>query len=370
MAKQPDNTQPFQLVAQRVMQHLETSGSVAQGANQHLETSGYDGARRHVEERLPAEQVNNINAVLGSRSVSYRDVLIVQLAYKIASDQAGDLTVRHAGARTVGKMLGQFFAAHHIPSVQDAYQNIGKNSTNLARGNFPEFDSFLRWATTEKTITNVQIEAAFDYVCAAVAITARPVLPMPPLDRGTLTFGSLSRLLRDLFDLGSQGAYEQFAIASLLSALVEQTGSQQYRVETKSLNASDKSSRAAGDIQIMTGNRVVEAYEVTANDWETKLPGAEKTVKDHDLTRIHIVASIRTGADEQVLRKLDSQAVDVSVLNLREFAVSLASVLTRSFRAHALERMYEYLDRYQPDVGRVNRYVRMIESLGLNERAG
>ena len=370
MAKQSDNKQPFELVAQRVIQHLGTSASGAQGVIQHLATLGYDGARRHMEESIPAAQVKNIDAVLASTRVSYRDVLIVQLAYKIASDQAGNLTVRHAGARTVGKRLGQFFAEHHIPSVQDAYQNIGKNSTNLTRGNFPEFDSFLQWATTEKTITDAQIEAAFDYVCAAVAVTARPVLPMPPLDRGTLTFGSVSRLLRDLFDLGSQGAYEQFAIASLLSALIEQTAPHQYRVETKNLNASDRSSRAAGDIQIMTGNRVVEAYEVTANDWETKLPGAEKTVKDHDLTRIHIVASISEGAVERVLQKLDGQAVDVSVLNLREFAVSLASVLTRSFRAYALERMYEYLDRYQPDVGRVNRYVDMIESLGLNEKAG
>lgn len=370
MAKQPDNEKSFQLVAQRVIHHLETLGSGAQGANQQSKKSGYDRARRQMKLRLPAEQVKNIDAVLGSTRVSYRDVLIVQLAYKIASDQAGDLTVRHAGSRTVGKTLGQFFAKHHIPGVQDAYQNIGKNSTNLTRGNFPEFDSFLRWATNESTITDAQIEAAFDYVCAAVAVTARPVLPMPPLNRGTLTFGNVSRLLRDLFDLGSQGAYEQFAIASLLSALIEQTGCHQYRVETKSLNASDKSSRAAGDIQIMTGNRVVEAYEVTANDWETKLPGAEKTVKDHDLTRIHIVASIGEGAGEQVLRKLDSQAIDVSVLDLREFAVSLASVLTRSFRAHALERLYEYLDRYQPEVARVNQYVCMIESLGLNEKAG
>lgn len=52
---------------------------------------------------------------------------------------------------------------------------------------------------------------------------------MPPLDRGTLTFGSVSRLLRDLFDLGSQGAYEQFAIASLLSALIEQTAQDYFK---------------------------------------------------------------------------------------------------------------------------------------------
>ena len=322
-----------------------------------------------MEATLPAEQVKNVHSVLYSTSISYRDVLVVQMAYRLASEEASDLTIRHAGARTVGQRLGKFFARHHIRCVQDAYQNIGKNSTNLTRGNFSEFDSFLRWASTDKNITDAQIEAAFDYVCAAVAVTARPVFAMPPLNRGALTFATVSRLLRDLFDVGSQGAYEQFAIAALLSALIEQTGARKYRVETKNLNASDKSSRAAGDVQIVMGNRVVEAYEITANDWETKLPGAEKTVRDHDLTRIHIVASVKEGAIADLLRKLEGQEVDVSVLNLREFAMSLTSALTRAFRAEALERLYEYLDRYQPDVERVNRYVRMIESHGLKENA-
>ena len=290
MAKEADDTGPFGLVACRVSQHLKASGR--------------DRARRLMEATLPAEQVKNVDTVLDSASISYRDVLVVQLAYRLASEGTSNLTVRHAGARTVGQRLGTFFARHHIRSVQDAYQNIGKNSTNLTRGNFAEFDSFLRWASTDKKITDAQIEAAFDYICAAVAVTARPVLTMPPLNRSALTFATVSRLMRDLFDVGSQGAYEQFAIAALLSALIEQTGARQYRVETKNLNASDKSSRAAGDVQIVMGNRVVEAYEITANDWETKLPGAEKSVRDHDLTRIHIVASVKEGAIADLLRKL------------------------------------------------------------------
>ena len=320
-----------------------------------------------MEEKLPRDQVENIDAVLNSKSISYRDVLLIQLAYRLTSEKIRNLTERPVGARTVGKKLGDFFARKHIRSVKDAFQNIGKNSTNLVRNNFGEFDSFLRWASTDESVTDVEIEAAFDYVCAAVAVTARPVVPMPTLNRSALTFARVSRLLRDLFDVGSQGAYEQFSIAAFLSALVEQTGSHQYRVETKSLNASDKSSMAAGDVQIMMGNRVVEAYEITANDWKTKLPGVEKTVRDYDLTRIHIVASVEDGLEEELLRELEGQTVDVSVLNIREFVVSLTSVLTRTFRAEALVRLYEYLDRYQPDVQRVNQYVRMIEYRGLKE---
>ena len=342
---------------------------VARRVSQHLKASGHEKARMQMEAMLPAVQVKNVDAVLGSTSISYRDALVVQLAYRLASEGARDLTVRHPGARTVGQKLGKFFARRHIRSVQDAYQNIGKNSTNLTRGNFSEFDSFLRWASTDKHITDAQVEAAFDYICAAVAVTARPVLAMPALNRGALTFANVSGLLFELFDVGSHGAYEQFAIAALLSALIDQTDLHQYRVETKNLNASDRSSRAAGDVQIITGNRIVEAYEITANDWETKLPGAEKTVKDYDLTRIHIVASVKEGSFRELLQKLEGQDVDVSVLDIREFAVSLTSALTRAFRAKALERLYEYLDRYQPNVERVNGYVQRIEARRLKESA-
>ena len=355
MTKEPDDVGPFDLIARRVSQHLEASQR--------------DSARKRMEVMLPAQQVTNIDAVLDSTRISYRDVLMIQLAYRLTSDGANDLTVRHTGARTVGQKLGGFFADQHIQSVKDAFQNIGKNSTILVRGNFSEFDSFLRWASTDQSITDVEIEAALDYTCAAVAATSRAVLSMPVLNRGALTFVRVSKLLQNLFDSGSQGAYEQYAIAALLSALLEQTDTRQYRVETKNLNASDKSSGAAGDIQIMMGNRIVEAYEVTANDWKTKLPGAEKTVKDHDLTRIHILASVKEGTAGELLRELGGQEVDVSVLNLREFAGSLTSALTRAFRAEALVRLYEYLDRYLPDVKRVNRYVRFIEAHGLKESA-
>ena len=355
MTKESEDAGPFELVSRRVRQHLEASGR--------------DRTRRQLEETLPAEHVRNVDAVLNSTKVSYRDALMIQLAYRLTSEAAIDLTVRQAGARTVAQRLGEFFGHQHIQKVQDAFQNIGKNSTNLARGNFTEFDSFLQWASTNSGSTDAQIEAVFDFVCAAVAATARPVLPMPALDRSALTFARMSKLLRDLFDIASQGAHEQFTIAALLSALIEQMGAREYRVETKNLNASDKSSRTAGDVQILMGNRIVEAYEITASDWETKLPSAEKTVKDHDLTRIHIVASIKDEAVTALLGKLAGQEIDVSVLNLWEFAVSLTSALTRPFRAEALVRLYEYLDRYQPDIERVNRYVQMIESHELTESA-
>ena len=344
---------PYELVASRVTQHLDSPK--------------LDAIRNRLQAILPGEHLSNIDVVLKSSRTSYRDVLIVQLAYRLATPGAADLTIRHSGARTVGQKLGKFFAKHHIRKVQDAYQNIGKNTTNLTRGNFGEFDSFLRWASAPTLATDDVIEAAFDYACAVVASTARPVSELPPLNRGALTFARTKKLLHELFKIGSQGAYEQFTIAALLAAVIEQTGSHSYRVETKKLFASDKSSRTAGDVQILAGNRVVEAYEVTAADWETKLSGAAKTVRDHDLTRIHIVAAVEGSVTKELLAKLERESVDVSVLSLPDFADSLTSALTRPFREFSLVRLYELLERYQPDIGLVNRYVNTIQSHRLHD---
>jgi hypothetical protein len=110
-----------------------------------------------------------------------------------------------------------------------------------------------------------------------------------------LSFASVFGLLTDMFGRASQGAYEQFATAALLHALIQEAGVQGYRVETKSLNASDRSSRVAGDIQILVGPRVVEAYEVTAADWGPKIDGAEQTIRENDLSRLHVVANTSVG---------------------------------------------------------------------------
>ena len=98
---------------------------------QHLESGELNAVRALLETTIPSEHVRNIDEVLSSSRISYRDVLIVQLAYRLSIQGLTDLTMRHSGARTVGKGLGKFFANYHIRSVQDAYQNIGKNTKNL-----------------------------------------------------------------------------------------------------------------------------------------------------------------------------------------------------------------------------------------------
>lgn len=312
--------------------------------------------------------LGNLDLVLrNTKQLSYRDALVVQLAFWLANGKATDTTMRQEGGRGVSKWLGEYLASKHIRAVSDAFQNIGKNTENLARGNLKEFDAVLRWGA-ENTRTQPEINAAFRYTCAKIAANARPILAMPALDRGTLTFGRVCEMLSRLYATPSAGAFEQFAVAALLYALIEQQGETQYRVETKNLNASDKSSRSAGDIQILVGNRVVEALEVTANDWREKLSGAAKTIKDNDLSRLTIVAAGVQATGDALFGELNALGFDLSVLEVKAFSFSMVSALTRQGRATACNRLYELLDRYQSSVEIVNQFVTMLNELSLTEK--
>jgi len=315
-----------------------------------------------------ADVLANLDAVLSNQSMmSYRDAVVVQLAFWLANNGNADITQRLSGGRSVSGWLGNYLAGKHIRAVKDAFQNIGKNTENLTRGNFKEFDQILQWGA-DPSRSFAEVEGAFRYACVKIAANARPILPMPELDRGRLTFGRVSDLISHLFATPSGGAYEQFGIAALLHALIEQQGETQYRVETKNLNASDRSSRSAGDVQIVVGNRVVEAIEVTANDWTEKLPSAGKTIRDNDLGRLTIVAAGVDAAGKALLDKLNTLDFDLSVLEVKGFAFSIVSSLTRPGRANALKRLYELLDRNQPKVEIVNQFVALIKQLELHEK--
>ncbi len=314
-------------------------------------------------EQLPGAIAADLQQVLADSRISYRDGVLIQLAYGIAQPEL-DLSRRAIGARTVAQQLGVFLSERHIRSVKDAYQNIAKNTEVLTRGNVPEFDRLLNWAN-EASIS--ERHAAFRFACASVAATARPVLSMPRLNRGALTFARTRKLLSRLLDAPSGGAFQQFAVAALLHAAVDNHGTGTSRVETKNLNASDRSSFAAGDVQIVSGHRVIEALEVTANSWRTKMPDLRKVIRDNDLSRLHIVADRPSVDEADLAASLDEIEEDVSVLDVDQVVEVLLAILTRSQRADALSRLYEYLDRYQSDVDRVNFYVTQLNENQLVE---
>ncbi|MGV3723037.1 MAG: hypothetical protein ACO1SX_19225, partial [Actinomycetota bacterium] len=324
--------------------------------------SAVEDARVRLASVVPAEQCANLETVLTTNQLSYRDGILIQLAYAVESPGI-DTTHRQEGARGIAKALGSLLASLHIRAVSDAYQNIAKNTPLLTRGNFLPFDSFLTWA---KSASPEQVQACFDYAWRAVARTARPVRSMPQLDTGRLTFAAVQMVLVTLLNTPSGGAHEQYIVASLLDALIQQHDlSGRYRVETKRINASDSSSRAAGDVQVLADNRVIEAYEVTANDWRTKTQGASQKIREHDLSRIHIVAGIGATDYRGIVQELAALPDDISVLDVTAFCAAIVSTLTRNYRGAAFRRLHEYLDRYGGDVTRVNAFVALLEAQNL-----
>jgi hypothetical protein len=361
--------------------HSERAWSLLEGALQrHLARRGtLTSEEREAYERLiPGPQRANVETILesykpGGAGKSYRIAMLVQLAFGLTGEAGAhvDLTERPAGAR--GKPTGVAHKVHlvlssaHVASVEDAYQNIAKNTTNLTRGNFADFDDFLRWASNGERNRN-EIQGLFDYVCAQIVATSRPIAPMPVLSQGALTFARVVSLFNEMLDSPSRGAHEQFIVASLLHGKVEQLnvpGHRTERVETKKLTASDASSGAAADVQIKSGSRALEAFEVTANDWAGKVDSAREKMRAHDLTRVHIVGAISDG--REMLDQLRARDEDVSVLEIRAYVAELTAELTKAGRLSALGRLYELLDRNQGEIELVNAYVDRLRRHGLAE---
>lgn len=341
----------WNLVQATVKAHLENPARAAQWLSQY-------------EALVPADQRTHIDAVLAETAVSYRDGLIIQLAFALSPPAGIDITQRPPGGRSVAANLGKLLREAHVPAVADAYQNIAKNNRALVRGNVPAFDAFRQWAARLDTSQD-QLRASLEHIIGKTAATARPVTALPEINQARLTFGRVMRLFEFMFSTHSQGAHEQFIVAALLHAFVEAERTDRRRVETKKLNASDRSSAAAADVQIMTGSRVLDAFEVTANDWSTKLAGIEATIRAHDLTRVTVIAAVDWSQWQQLLEAVEGLAIDVSVVELRAFCATYVAILTKQGRATAIRRLYEFLDQYQPDNLRVNNLVDLLRRLDL-----
>ena len=301
---------------------------------------------------LPAHVADKLDAVIAHRHRSYRDAALLQLAFGALSDDPFDHCTRQPGGRGAAGRLGTYLAAHHIAAVQDALQNVGKNTPDLCRGNVAEFDGLLHWANAADLDAP---RACLQYAIMAIAQTARPVLPMPVIDRSKLTFVRVAQLFQAMLDAPSQGIHQQMIVAACLEAIIDEfgmAGTGGFRVDTKNVSASDVSAGVPGDIQIKWGNRAEEAFEVTANPWLEKVAKALRLIREQDLPRAHIVATV-TPAEYGAMPEFDD-AMDISVLDIGSFVRTLVAVMRKPARETALLRLYQLLDRVQRDVVRTN----------------
>ena len=124
------------------------------------------------------------------------------------------------------------------------------------------------------------------------------------------------------------------------------------------INASDASAGTAADVQVLRGNKVEEAFEVSASGWRDKLDQAVLAAKNADLNRVHILSYVENL--EGLRELLGDSTTDVTVIDVQTFLRTLVAVLKKPAREDALVRLYEHLDRKQPDTNRVNAYVELL----------
>jgi hypothetical protein len=319
-----------------------------------------DGEAAKARAALPPAVVDLLDKLL-AKADSYRDALLVALAVPIVRGERVDIRVRDPGGRSASDRIGRLLRALHIRGVVGAYQNIGKNHPVLARGNNESFDAVLTWGALKATPP--ELEAAYRYLAAGVAATARRVEPRPKIRPASLTFGRVMLLLSEMLESPSGGAHEQYIVTALIEASLAVEGGP--RVATKSMSASDRSSRAAGDIEITHGGRLQESVEVSANPWRDKLPQAEDALREYGLPRAHIVAK----AAEPSLYKAVVSATerDISVLDVQAVVPVLVATLDRRGREFALTRLYELLDEKVASPNLVNAFVGRLRDQELME---
>jgi hypothetical protein len=320
-------------------------------------------AEEAADQGLPPKIAEAVNALAGLRqSLAYRDGVLTALAHPILRKESVDVTQRPPSGRPASDIIGKdLLPSLHIKGVKGAYQNIGKNQANLVRGNNKPWDSLLTWAATEASLDEIQL--AYERVAAAIAATARTVLPRPRFRLAQLTFINVMALIDQMLDEPSGGAHEQYVTAACLSASLQQESSG-LRVRTKALNASDASSRSAGDIEVLHRNKLHEALEVSANHFDTKFGQAMDAIGEYGLPRIHIVApGLESGDYEELSQTIEG---DVSILDPLALAATLVALLDRSGRENALNELYVLLDRHA-SVQITNAFVRRCWQRGLAE---
>lgn len=317
----------------------------------------------------PATVKKHLDAILTKREYTVRDGLLTLLAMAVENGKPLDwhkVAVKGSPARAASRHLGStVYPRLHIVGSSEALQTGVKGTgTYMDRSNAP-WRAVLAWAAAQTKIE--PIVAAFEYLAAGVADSARNLPDLPQLDGPALTFANVFALLDHLLAQSSHGAFEQFIFAALYEAGVRQEGDDRSRVATKNLNASDASARTAGDVQHIYGGDVREAYEVTRDDWRQKISQAERAARHHGLDRIHILGrGAQAASGDEIAAELAGKVTkDVAALEVRDEVRSLVHRLTPEYRRRALQLLYEHLVERQPRDALVGLYVAELRRRGL-----
>lgn len=323
----------------------------------------------HPAPEAPAEPKPWLDDLL-SKVDTYRDAALIVLAYAVDASTTEAVSTPPEGRRTVAQRLATLLDELHIRARRDAFQTLAKGTQTLLGRERQSWNELLAWAADQEDTADV--EQAMRYLASGIAATARDLPSLPRLNASALTFPRVLGVIEATLQVASGGAHEQFVFAALLHAEAEEHGSR--RVETKALSAADASAGTAADVQLLEGGRVIEAYEVTANLWSTKIAQAAAVLQHYDLPRAHIVARSPAPSAEDIAAAiattplpagLDPSTIDLSVLDVGQECRSLVHRLSRPGRRAALGKLWEHLVARQPNDALVGQLVERVTAAGL-----
>jgi len=297
-----------------------------------------------------------------------REAALILLAFCIVEGRAlnlldvdaGDLrpgVPRIGGDRAVSEYLSkEVLDPLGIPATRGAFQSSTYRSGYLAaQAHTPAVAALVRWISAEGR-TLAELKALFDNVAIAVAADAFVVPPLPELDVPAFAFPAFIELVDRLLATQSQGAFEQYLFAALLTQYMETATERRLRVVTKPLFQSDASAGTAGDVDVRAGQNLEAVYEVTANNWRTKLPQAiDALVERDEITSITILAGDSLDEANQLMLELEQRALppgvqaarlDIAVLAVKEECRSLAAKLGKRDRSRSITHLYDYLVKF------------------------
>lgn len=302
-----------------------------------------------------------------SKTDTYRDGALILLAYPVANALPMDIRKKPDAHRSASQAVQRLLEGLGIQCRKDVFQTIAKGADTFTGRDRPAWNELLTWASTTASLD--EITRAFHYMAASIAAKARNIPALPNLAVARLTFPAVVELFDVLLANASGGAFEQFILAALHDALARASADR--RVETKTLNGADASAGTAGDVQIRDTGGVAEAFEISANDWKTKIDQAidMKTRKQVDRVAIIAGGTMATGAQIRaaLVQAHQPDTLDISVLDVAHELRSLVHRLRPTGREAAIQKLYEHLRDRQPNESLVRLLVDQVNALKLVE---
>jgi hypothetical protein len=313
----------------------------------------------------PREIKATLDALVAKGQHTVRDGILTLLAMEVAGGHLIDWHIQplHNPARSASKFLGsELYPRLHIAGSAEALQTGVKGTgTYLDRSN-ETWKAVLTWASEQTGLE--EVEAAYLYLAARIAATARALPDLPELDTPRLTLSRVVAVVDGMLNRPSGGAHEQLLFAAFHGGWRQQFALPGF-VDTKHVNAADAAAGTAADVQVKQGGQVIEAYEVTSEELSSKTAQALSTLRHHDLPRIHVLAKGAGRLTGEDVKGLLPKDLDISALDIREEIRSLVAGSDKPHRRQALETLYILLIDKQPNDELVKDYVNSLFSEGL-----